>query len=83
MTTKITTAKSSPVQVGPGNYVIIETSAVHVLTDDDLQQLLKLMCNGHELKGAFVWGEMTVAVTQTVKPTQLQTTGINNRRPQL
>lgn len=79
--TKITTVKSAPVQVGPNQYVIIETSAVHILVEDDLQTMLKLMGEGQELKGTFAWGEMTIAVIQAVRPSKLTGLTINNRRP--
>lgn len=81
MSTKIITVKSGPVQIGPAQHVIIESNAIHILAEDDLKTLLKLMGEGHELKGTFAWGEMTIAITQTVKPSTLQSLTINNRRP--
>lgn len=79
--TKLITVKSAPVQVGPAQFVIIETSAVHILVEEDLKTLLKLVGEGQELKGTFAWGEMTIAVIQAVRPSKLTGLTINNRRP--
>lgn len=79
--TKVITVKSAPVQVGPGQHMVIETSAVHVLSEGDLKLLLKLMGEGYELKGTFVWGDMTIALVQIVRPSTLESLTINDRRP--
>ena len=71
--TKILKATSGPVQIGPNQSVMIENTAVYLLVEEDLETLLKMMGNGYELQGAFTWGEMTIAIVKTVRPTQIQT----------
>ena len=79
--TKVLKATSGPVQIGPGQAVMIETTAVYVLVDEDLETLLKMLGTGYEMQGAFPWGEMTIAIVKTVRPTKIQT-GASLIKPQ-
>ena len=64
--TQVTKVASEPIQIGPGQHVIVENSAVNVLTQTDVQLVLQMLCSGYELLGAFPWGEMTLVILKRV-----------------